>query len=255
MITQIESGLTVDQYNALKDADSGASWSLTAHKYNLDFVETGDEQGRDNDTPDFDAVTYGDFVYRIIGDLLERYDTNAETWEQCTAYTGIAGLIDTDNPNLVVDGSAMYVYAATTDGIHIINTTDDAASFSAWSTVVSDDAVNKIAAVNQNRIHYTQMDIDKNIFNLKVAKYDGSWNITASDIWYTFPFSNFVAAELPDGADMIVAATQVPGITTVKLVVNKPTKYIKQQGGIIAFKYQNDWWGDHYDIDVVDELT
>lgn len=255
MITQVESGLTVDQYNALKDATSGASWSLTAHKYNLDFSETGVDQGRDNDTPDFDAAAYGDYVYRVIGNLLERYDTVNEMWYECTAYTGIAGLIDTDSPNIVVDGSAMYIYAATSDGIHIINTTDNAESFSAWSTVVSDDAVNKIAAVNKDRIHYTQMNSDKNIYQLRVAKFSGTWSITASDVYYTYPFSNFVAAELPDGGDMIVAATQVPGITTVKLVVNVPTKYIKQQGGIIGFKYKNDWWGDHYDIDVVDELT
>ncbi len=255
MITQVESGLTVDQYNALKDATSGASWSLTAHKYNLDFSEVGVDQGRDNDTPDFDAITYGSYIYRIIGNLLERYDTINEMWYQVTAYTGISNLIDTDTPNIVVDGSAMYIYAANSDGIHIINTTNNALSFSAWSTVVSDDSVNKIAAVNKDRIHYTQMNTDKNIFQLRVAKFSGSWSVEESDIYYTYPFSNFCAAELPDGGDMIVAATQVPGITTVKLVVNVPTKYIKQQGGIIGFKYKNNWWGDHYDIDVVDELT
>ena len=255
MISQADSGLTLTQYNNLKSAEANATWSLTAHKYNLSFTETGDDQGRDNDLPDFDAVAYGDYIIRIVGDVLERYNTASATWEQASAYTGLGGAIDTDGSNLVVDGTDLFVFTANADGLYLTSTPDGGETFSSWSPVTLTSNINKIAAVNRNRIHYTVEDTDKGIFNMRVAKYDGSWSTSESDIWYTYPFSNFVAAELPDGSDMIVAATQVPGITTVKLVVNKPTKYIKQQGGIIGFHYSNNWWGDHYDIDVVDELT
>lgn len=258
MITKDESGLTLDQYNALANTTSGATWSITAHKYNLDFTEVGVDQGRDDTLPNFDAAACQGYLFRTVGDLyMERFNTASASWEQVMAYTGLdpASSIDTDGAQVIVDGDDLFVFVAETSGIWMQHTSDAGATFSSWSHVTSDANVNKIAVVNKNRVHYTVEDTDNNIFNLRVAKYNSSWTSTDSDIWYTYAFSNFVAAELPDGSDVIVAATQVPGITTVKLVVNVPTTYIKQQGGIIAFKYKNNWWGDHYDVDVVDELT
>lgn len=258
MITLEESGLSADQYDALVSASSGATWSVTAHKYNLDFSEDGDDQGRDNSTPDFDAVSCGDFLFRTVTDnFMEKFNAASAIWTQVTAYTGMgtASSIDSDGAQMVIDDDDLFVFIAQTSGIWMQHSSDFGNTFSSWSHVTSDAHVNKIAVVNKDRVHYTVEDTTKNIFNMRVAKHDGSWASSSSDINYTYPFSNFCAAELPDGSDMIVAATQVPGITTVKLVVNVPTSYIKQQGGIIAFKYSNAWWGDHYDVDVVDELT
>lgn len=258
MITLEESGLTSDQYNALREASSGATWSVTAHKYNLDFSEDGDDQGRSNFTPDFDAIACGDFLFRTVTDnFMEVFNPASSVWVQVTAYTGMgtASSIDSDGAQMVIDDDDLFVFIAQSSGIWMQHSSDLGNTFSSWSHVTSDAHVNKIAVVNKDRVHYTVEDTTKHIFNMRVAKHDGSWASTNSDINYTYPFSNFCAAELPDGSDMIVAATQVPGVTTVKLVVNVPTSYIKQQGGIIAFKYSNAWWGDHYDVDVVDELT
>ncbi len=256
-ILPAESGLSSPDYDFLAAAKKNATFFLQAHRYNLSFDEVDTSQGRDNATPDFDAVVSDDYLFRAVNsDIIERFDLVTESWELLSIPATASPPTERETAQLVFDSGTLYVFQATEGGIQRNSSVDNGTTWAGWTTVLSVSDVSKIAVINKNRVHYILKDTDNNIYNLCVVKWNGSsWIPQISHIWYTFPISNFTAVEMKEDQDIIVLATEVPGVTTVKLVVNTPVKYIKQSGGVIAFKYKYGTWSDHFEIDVIDELT
>lgn len=139
MITQAESGLTADQYNYLKTLVTDYTYKVVAHRYNLDFGDTpyfvgeGDAVG-----VDFDVILKDDYLFRLSGsDLLERLDLNTGTWQTMTNYTAPTDPAPGCRCTLAVNGTELYVYAATATGIQQRISSSDGATWFSWSTIYS----------------------------------------------------------------------------------------------------------------------
>lgn len=106
-----------------------------------------------------------------------------------------------------------------------------------------------------NRVHYVYRDAARELYNLRVREWDGEqWDEIQSDIWLTCRPGSLSVVNL-DGVDVILMDTEVPGTQTVANEDNSPVKYVLVSGGVIGFTYQYATWSNHFEIDVVDEVT
>lgn len=114
--------------------------------------------------------------------------------------------------------------------------------------------VSAVAAVSVDRLHLAVHDSATLLNRLVCLQFNGStWDEIQSDIWWPFEFTSFQAIALPD-ADLIAAVSNVPGTQTDFVEDGAVQRYIFTSGGIVAFRYANETWSDHYNIDVVDDV-
>lgn len=246
-ITQLESGLTLTDYNNLNAANKSAVYQVIAHKWIPEFSPehiTTVTQIAD----DFASVLHDDTIYRIAHNIVEYLNT---TWQVVSGFTLPTGFISV--PYSLISNTNLYVYALTSTGIQV--NSYDGSAWSGWSTIITDSTINLFAAVSTTCIHYIIRDNTNNRYNLKVAQWDGSsWVITTSDIYWPYPIFSFDAKTL-NGKDILVLSTEVPGNISAKFVNNQVVKYTLRAGGIIGFTFQYNSWSNHFEIDVLDQLT
>lgn len=250
MITLAESGLGSTAYAALRDARTPSAWRVIAHRYNLRF-STLDPAAVTATGRDFGSAVFLSLLYRLSGIVLERYSA-ASGWTTVTGY-GVASSPKADKPKaLVTDGTTLAIFTLTSSGISR-NTSTNGTTWAGQTTVVSDATIAWMAATSPTRVHYVAYDSTTKLYRFKVADYSGSWTVMSSNIYYPYPLNGLTAAAV-NGADILVAATQVPGAWQTTVINAKVVSSLLESGGLIGFSYKNGTWGDHFEIDVLDEL-
>lgn len=248
MIRFDETLLTSDEYDALALSRESSVWSVIAHRWNPVFTSEPVGSSGDNDN-NFAAGTFLDVLYRISGQVLEIFD--GATW---TTSSGFAPPLRLKKPpSVFTDDALMTVFVSTSTGIKKASSSNYD-TWSSWSTVVTDANVAWIAATAADRIHYLTKDTSLNRYQLHVATYAaGSWTVSNSDIYWPFQIGGLAAAR-QNGVDILVIATQVPGVVSATYVNNEVVKYALESGGLIGFTYENSTWSDHFEIDILDEI-
>lgn len=257
MIIQSESGLTVEQYNALAAAhlsnDSSATYKLIAHQYNLDFDQTRNVDY--NSGTDFDVIDTEDFFVRVYSDgIIEYSGKGSSNWYEMDS--GSPGSWNSYPMGLSLDTTsenAFYVWAACTDGLYRRRVTFsqvDGWQPGSWSLFLSQSNITFIAPIN-DRCHYVYRDATKGISNLRCF-HDGV--SVDSDIWWTSDITGFDAVE-HNGEDVIIAVAGTPGLTALKVEGTAVMKMVYASGGLVAFKYKYKSWGDHIEVDIVEKET
>ncbi len=257
-ITQSESGLSASDYSFLESAETGSVYQVIAHRWNLDFDDfSASPNVTDNAGGDFNVALVESIFFRLSGTLLEKFSPATggdEDWTEVSVFTPASGFIGSTPHGMAVDDATLHIFAPTTNGVERTSTDDGGDTWTAWETIVASANVVAVAAASHERVHYVYQDTDKNIYNLRCAEFNGStWDVFQSDIWWTFPITSLDVVTL-NGEDILVAASNIPGTTTVRYVNNKIEKYIFSSGGVVAFKYKYQSWSDHIEVEIVDDV-
>lgn len=113
-----------------------------------------------------------------------------------------------------------------------------------------------IAATTPNRVHYLFTDGATGTYQPRCAEFaDNTWTERQSDIYWPYTPSSFAATALPSGVDVIAMTSNTPGVMTAQTSGTKTVSYVYQEGGIVAFRYANDTWSDHEEVDMADYVT
>ncbi len=248
MITQSESGLSSPDYNALKAARVFGKYELVAHRYNPVFSSV---HGPTANTGTFDAVVHNGYVIRARPTATDRYDPTGVTVTTNT-FTPPSGTIT--SLSLASNATTLYLFYATTTGIYVATSTDDGTSFGAWTTITTaaENLSAIISAASHTELHFFAAT-NTALRHLKVALNTGSWAITSSEIYLTRVPTSFQAKPLSSGQTAIVMTVSVPGHTTSRYINNSVRKIAYNASGLLSFVYKSGVWGDHYDIEIVDD--
>lgn len=252
-ITQAESGLTTEVYDALKAATENPAVELFAYQWDVNWQAHYYDELGNNDGVDFDAVIHDGVEYRLVGDIVQRaYGPFLNEWEDVADYVP-----PTDPkpvpPQLFSDGD-LHVYAVTDLGVE--HCSYDGSSWASWELAVDEPTVLFAAPVSINRIHLVLFDDFKDLYQLAVAEYDGvSWNVSTSQIYWPYPITSFDAVSIDITVDSIAMISNVPGTLSARYENSEVVNYVLPAGGVIGFVYRDSSWSDHIDIDILDEVT
>lgn len=244
MITAAELGLTTDQYNAIKDAVLDAHWRVTAYRWNLKFDVELDSSATDLGS-EWDAIIHGGTIYRVNGTHAEKLDAGA--WVNVGTFVPLSGLVSSYSS---VSDTDLIVFGANTTGIS--RCTWNGTTWSAWTEIVTVSNVRFIAATTSSVVHYIVYDGTQKLWNLRVAKYAGSWSATSSDVHWQYPIRALDAVQL-GGTDVLIFSGQAPGNLTAEYIDGNAVKTTVPSSGVFAFTYKKATWSDHFVVDVVDE--
>lgn len=252
-ITQAESGLTTEVYDALVAANEDATFELIAYQWNPNW-ELHHYDGASNDeAQDFDTVIHDGAPYRVVGDIVQRaYGNLFNEWEEVPDYVPPTDP-KSSPPQLVSDGD-LHVYAVTALGLE--HCSWDGSTWTSWELLLEDETILFAAPVNINRIHLVYFDDFKDLYQLGVAEYDGiDWGTQGSEIYWPYPVTSFDAASVDDDVDALVMISSVPGTLSAKYENSEVVNYVLPAGGVIGFTYRDGSWSDHIDVDILDEVT
>lgn len=245
MITQTETSLTTDQYNAILAEKNDFDWRLTAYRWNLNF-DTVISSDLTNNFSEWDAINFDSTIWRV----------NAARAEKLVAgvWTTVAGFADigshVGNYSLAVNGSILYVYAATTTGISV--NTWNGSVWSGWSSIATISNLSFIAATDHNTVHYVVYDSTTYLWNFGVAKYSGSWSTTASDIYWQYIIYGFDAVRVGT-KDVLTFSAAAPGNLSAQYIDGQAVKTTTPSSGVFSLIYQYSSWSDHFTVDLIDE--
>lgn len=252
-IHETEAGLTFGDYTLLGAARNGYDYQVVAHRYNLDFdttfTTTPSSTGRD-----WDAVELDEALYRLAGTDFQRLviSGSGSGWQSVAGYSAPGTVTGVTPYALVADASGIHVFVSTTDGIQ--KAYWNLSSWSSWEEVTTDVPAH-FAATSPERVHYLLHDSVKNLHELRVVEKEGElWSETGSGIHWGFPIDSFDAVALSD-RDVLVMATDMPGMLTAKAINRKVVKSVLNAGGLMAFNYANGVWSDHTIIEKLDEQS
>lgn len=234
-------------------------WSVIAHRLNLDFVlrNTGDTQ---LDFAEWDAIAIPDF------DCVAVYYANVikfhPTVDGGTVPNNISVPTTTSvaNPSLFYDESTSKLYLFRDSAGLTVNRREYTVTLGD-STFVEEvalpdptgtnEVISAYSAVSDDRIHYAIFNVVTKLTNLRVSDLS---DVTNSDIWYQYPIQSFEACEY-NNSDVIVVATQTPGMVSTKAELDQTYRYIEHSGGVLSWVYSNGQWSNHYEVDVVDNIS
>lgn len=244
-ISLSESSLTQEQWDALTELVTGAQFQTILYQWDPAFTV----QATGNSTAyDFDAVIWDDTIYRVTAEGASYL--NAGVWDAVSGYAPATGQQADIPPSLVAD-TDLYVFAATATGIsrRIYD-----GSWDSWTEIVTDSTVAFVAATGPSTVHFITYDETNFHYQFHVAINDGGWSVTDSDIYWGYPIWSF-AAKRVGSRDALVITANIPGTPSARAVGTQVVKYVLPKGGLFVIPYQYGSWGDHREIDLVDQWS
>lgn len=279
-----ELNLPLSEYELLQDApqDAYPVWKVVAHQYNPKFYPQLWQSNFINDRRF--AATYIPGIDRVAmlmpdpaGEnngfglyLLDGVNfTTLEPPEEVSVndWGGWFFSSNSERPTLYAEGNFLHIYWPDFHwGISGYTVEFDASGnvlssnyneYSVDGTLQDEPIIKHAVMVAEDRFHLILYNINKKTSQLCSLEYNagtGTWETFHSNIHYMYPIQSFDAVAI-DGHDVITICTQTPGITSVRSVGDQVEKYIEISGGILSFIYQERSWSDHYNVDVVDNIT
>lgn len=249
MIIQSESGLDGEKYTLLKNARTDAFYQVVAHRNNLIFGEPLLSE-RSNDSADFDAVIFDDQLYRIADNTVEVFTEEPMGWATVSGFSQTDGALSS---RLAADGTSLAVFTRTASGVS--RNTYNGTSWSGWAQIHAISNLTFIAPSTPLRVHVAIWNDTNKLSEFKTVQYNGSsWDLIATDIHWQFTITSMDAVAL-DEQDVIALSTGIPGAVRTRWANNRASKTIIPSGGIIAFTYKYNTWSDHYEVDILDEVS
>lgn len=251
MITQAESGLTPEQYEAYKNATTGGRYTVTAYRYNPIFGVI--YSGISTDVVSFDSALIGTLIVTALPESakLRRYNISTGIVEEVALpvpsnYNG--------QVSIVQNGTMLQVFMGASDGIYVTNNAEGTPNGPYLAVSCSDPILSCPSAA---KIDYIDR-VTNDLWYLKRCEWVNSvgWQTEASEIFLTRrPFSMASVEDASTGLTVIAVSTLRPGLSTARYIDNSVVKQIKRSEGIIGFTYKSHQWSDHYNIDVLDNAT
>ena len=239
-----ELGLGSEQWDLLLNQVEDPIFRVKAYRWNPEFV-VQDASG--SNSSGFDAIIFQDTPYRLNTEGVERLV--ADEWETVAGYTACPGQIIEAPPSLASDG-VLSVFVRTNLGISV--NTYDGTDWSGWSVVVTDSSVAFIAAVAGTQVHYLLYDSVHRNYRFYTVKFDGSWTITASSIYWGFQITSFAAKRI-NGVDVLVFTSETPGVISNKVVNAQVIKQYLPAMGVCVITHKYGTWSDHLYADYLDQ--
>lgn len=251
MITQPESGLTQAQYDVITNDANPYAWKVEATRSNLQFKHVGswtDEINSDK----WDALVFGGKIVYATNENVSVMNIDG-TGEIVVPH----GLVNTATaPSLVEDGTNVYLFTYNTPNVirHTINVADGTIS----NPVASTSSVTNgkfIAATSPTRCHVLRhLTLSYNYQFTYIDGIGGTDTLVQSDVWWQHPVQSFDAAT--DGSkDVVVIATQSPGLVRTKVDGTSVYHDYEPSGGVVAFTVINEMWSDHIEVDLIDNMS
>lgn len=264
MITLSDSGLTSDQYNALKEAYGDPAVNVMLEQYSLSLTSQAGGGGGAAYT-NFDAIVVNDVIVRVWAtantinvETLASEDSGDQAWSS-QALT--ATNIDTD-VNLTLAESSDTVRVFWWDGTNLryFESTDKGSSWGTSQAVGAVASVHLIAATSLTDLHYITATAKTN-YRFHLYSYNGSWASTSSSIYWPFvpgSFDAIRANRVDDGsassADILAFTTDFPPMVKLSVKNTDITRDYERVRGIAVIRQQNGRWSNHISMDVVDNL-
>lgn len=256
MIEQEKSGLTQSHYDGARDPSNPSEWKIVAHRYNLKFTREGQRFSNGNQTNAFDATYHNGKVI-----WLHQTEVYIQTGldQNSRVSTDLPAENVAEQPGLIVDSGNVYIYILTGSSLNRYTLTingDNTATFSSPEIVTNSVAnIKFIAPVSANKVHCLYYNPSTLLYRLSYFEYSTSWQEELSQIHWQHPVQTFDAVSSPSGFDSIVMATQMPGLVKTTVVSGTVVRQYEPSGGVVVFKQENADWSDHFEIDVLDNIS
>ncbi len=242
MITLSESGLTAEQYNALKNLEGDYIYKIIAHNdsFVLDRIDNFERGYEASIITTDDAGNL--WVFDAYWQHLQRFNAETETWE--TVYTFDALPDSFGPPALTVNGDRIDIYLAGNYGILRAYSIDGGTTWSGWQLIYS--------IAQENRYQYTA--------NLCVGGTASADNVHGDpDPPYYLPSNCFDGSYGPDsgsafwaadwnGANWIEYQFTSPVYITKYSIWARPDGWLDQSPKAWELQYYNgsSWVTTHY---------
>jgi hypothetical protein len=162
----------------------------------------------------------------------EYYDTGS--WSETLS----ANHIISAPPGIVSSGNTVRVFFGSGVNVRYYESTDGGQTWGDYQDAGTLTNLKFVAPVSLNVVY--AVSNDGNNSRLHRYEYSGSWAKTNSDIYIPHEFESFDAETLGD-KDVIV------------FCADGPTRFSSQRQGIWRIFYQNGYWSDPGEVDVIDE--
>jgi hypothetical protein len=235
-IEKSETGLTQDQYDDLKAAQTGATYRITLQRINYVFTEAHstsrtavwDTAYSENNSSIGRCYVTGGVLY---------FESYISSW---TAHnpTAIAAANDV-TPSIVADDSGnVRIFYARAGGLFYVDSADDGDTWGAETSLTTLTWTAQIAATSSTVLHVVTYDGH----NSRFYRYDldGSWTATESNLIYPAALTGF-------------DAEAIGGIDILAFTAIGPVRYDSCRQGLWAVRQSNGRWSDPIEVDVLDE--
>jgi hypothetical protein len=264
MITQAESGLSQEDYDALFEANADPVRRYTVERYNLNFSAVGNalnEAGRF-----FDAEVLGDALVRVfIEDTHIKVQRSLDglTWGLSSAVVSGVGYVPLSIG--VEDDLARIFYLDPSDGyIYHVESLDNGATWDSpvqvrlASTVAETDRVTHVAAPSPYAVYFNWYEYETgiNYFGRSYEASPGVWDYNAPDWGWTAPLTGFDAIVLDDydKTEIVVCSGQTMPLIGNKVEFGGLTRVLYPRGGIFFFTVTaRSGWSVHKTLEVFDD--
>lgn len=259
MITQPESGLTVQQYADVQTEYEVLARAVTLQRFGS--VWASHDTSATRTKTNFDAVVAGTYLARayvatISDPVVERLASEAAGNEVWAAIACTVGDVDTGiDVSLASNGLVLRMFYYGTGGKIRYTECPDVSADSFGAAVDVGAVANLIflAAVSTTKVYYITKATTYNR-RLHVYEYTGgAWVSTSSDVYYPFPIYAFDAVALAD-EDLLVLAADLPPLIGSRAVGATVTTKIEIVQGLVSFRVRNGRWSDHALFDVIDNV-
>lgn len=260
MITATEAGLSVANWEALRDATGDIYYKLQLEQYAPEWAAHDTVGGRSHTTC-FDAVSLSDRLIRAIGgtdiitvDTLLNEDGGDEAWSsQNVTATGIDTSVSL---SIAFSGATVRVFYYNGTNVYYVESLDSGATWGAAQLVGAVSDLECLAASATDRVYFFSKTTTKENHLLSQFYYDGSWTEYASHIRWPLPIGTMDAIAIGD-TDSIVVAVDFPPYISRAISGTTLVWKINRVSGFAIFHYDTDdaKWSNYYMFDLVDQYN
>jgi hypothetical protein len=236
VIQQSESDRSVAEYATLQALTTGATYTFTLQRINFKWSK---ENGTGRGGKAFDVATVPSGFVRAWWEGTNHLKAELYASGSWSDVVDVSSILITTGPTVVCSGSTVRIFYGSNLNVGYRESTDGGETWGDWTQIASfSNSVDFVAPVSLTALHVVTND--GNNSRLHYLEYSGSWSTTDSNVYVPHEFESFDAETLGD-KDVIVFAC------------DGPTRFSSQRQGIWRIFYQNGYWSDVGELDVIDE--